>query len=157
MAEVIDVLVDGGKATAGPPLGPAIGPLGVNTADVVKKINEKTADFAGMKVPVKVIVDPATKSFEITVGTPPVSALIKKELGLEKGSDNARTTKVGNLTLDQIKKISRMKADSLLGASVKARVKEIAGSCVAMGVTVEGMDPRDFQKDLEAGKFSVDD
>lgn len=157
MAEVIDVLVDGGKATAGPPLGPAIGPLGVNTADVVKKINEKTADFAGMKVPVKVTVDPATKSFEIAVGTPPVSALIKKELGLDKGADNPRTNKVGNLTLEQIKKISRMKADSLLGASIKARVKEVAGSCVSMGVTVEGMDPRDFQKDLAAGKISVDD
>ena len=155
MAETIDVLVDGGKANAGPPLGPALGPLGVNISDVVKKINEKTADFEGMKVPVKVIVDPATKKFEITVGTPPVSALIKKELGLEKGSQNARTTKVGNLTLDQIRKIARMKADSLLGVDEKARIKEIAGSCVTMGITVEGMDPREFQKKLDAEEISL--
>jgi len=155
MTETIDVLVDGGKANAGPPLGPALGPLGVNISDVVKKINEKTADFEGMKVPVKVVVDPATKKFEITVGTPPVSALVKKELGLEKGSDNARTTKVGNLTLEQIRKIARMKADTLLGADEKARIKEIAGSCVTMGVTVEGMDPREFQKKLEAGEIAL--
>ena len=155
MAETIDVLVDGGKANAGPPLGPALGPLGVNISDVVKKINEKTADFEGMKVPVKVIVDPATKKFEITVGTPPVSALIKKELVLEKGSQNARTTKVGNLTLDQIRKIARMKADSLLGVDEKARIKEIAGSCVTMGITVEGMDPREFQKKLDAEEISL--
>jgi large subunit ribosomal protein L11 len=156
MAEVIDALVDGGKATAGPPLGPALGPLGINISDVIKKINEKTADFDGMKVPVKITVDTGTKKFDITVGTPPVSALIKSELGLDKASDNPRTTKVGNLTMDQIKKIARMKIDSLLGADVKARVKEVAGSCVSMGITVEGMDPRDFQKDLASGKLSVD-
>ncbi len=156
MAEVIDALVDGGKATAGPPLGPALGPLGINISDVVKRINEKTADFDGMKVPVKITVDTGKRTFEVTVGTPPASALIKKELGLEKGSDNSRTTKVGNLTLEQIKKIARMKADSLLGADIKARVKEIAGSCVPMGITVEGMDPRDFQKELAAGSISVD-
>jgi len=156
MAEVIDALVDGGKATAGPPLGPALGPLGINISDVVKKINERTADFDGMKVPVKITVDTDKRTFEVSVGTPPASALIKKELGLEKGSDNPRTTKVGNLTLEQIKKISRMKIDSLLGAGLKARVKEIAGSCVAMGVTVEGMDPREFQKELDSGNISVE-
>jgi large subunit ribosomal protein L11 len=153
MAEVIDALVDGGKATAGPPLGPALGPLGINISDVIKMINEKTVDFDGMKVPVKVTVDTKTKKFDVTVGTPPASALVKKELGLQKGSDNARTTKVGNLTLDQIKKVARMKADSLLGADHKARVLEIAGTCVTMGVTVEGMDPRDFQKGLKDGSI----
>lgn len=156
MAEVIDALIDGGKANAGPPLGPALGPLGINISDVVKMINEKTVDFDGMKVPVKITVYPETRKFDVSVGTPPVSALIKKELGLEKGSDNSRTTKVGNLNLDQIKKIARMKADSLLGADLKARVLEVAGSCVAMGITVEGMDPRDFQKDLKAGTKSVE-
>lgn len=156
MAEVIDVLVDGGKATAGPPLGPALGPLGVNISDVIKKINEKTADFNGMKVPVKVTVDPNTKSFDISVGTPPVSALVKQELGLAKGSANPRTTKVGNLTSEQIAKISRMKADSLLGQDQKARILEIAGSCVTMGVTVEGMDPREFQKGIKDGSITVE-
>ena len=81
MAETIEVLVEGGKASAGPPLGPALGPLGVNVMQVVNAINEKTKHFDGMKVPVKVIVDPKTKGFEIEVGTPPVTALILKELG----------------------------------------------------------------------------
>ena len=155
MAEVIDALVDGGKANAGPPLGPALGPLGINISEVVKIINEKTSDFNGMKVPVKVTVDTVKKTFIVSVGTPPVSALIKSELGLAKGSDNARLTKVGNMTIEQAKKIARMKQDSLLGADVKARVKEVAGVCVSMGITIEGLDPRDFQKALDTGKLSV--
>ena len=119
-------------------------------------INQKTEDFDGMKVPVKITVDTNTKKFDVTVGTPPVSALIKKELGLSKGSGNSRTTKVGNLTIDQIKKISRMKADSLLGADIAARVKEVAGSCVPLGVTVEGMDARDFQKKVKDGEIIIE-
>jgi large subunit ribosomal protein L11 len=153
MAEVIEALVDGGKATAGPPLGPALGPLGVNIMEVVKAINEKTKAFQGMKVPVKVVVDPNTKSFEISVGTPPTSALIKKELGLEKGSGDARKTKVGNLTLEQVKKISEMKKDSLLGKDIKSRAKEIIGTCQSMGVTVEGKNPKDILKEIDEGKY----
>ena len=105
MAEIIEALVDGGNATPGPPLGPVLGPLGINIMDVVKVINEKTKAFEGMKVPVKVIVDTATQEFEITVGTPPTSALILKELKLEKGSSNPRADKVGDLSMEQVKKM----------------------------------------------------
>ncbi len=83
MPEKIEALVDGGKASAGPPLGPALGPLGVNIGQIVSEINKKTKDFAGMKVPVVIIVDPKTKDFTITVGTPPASSLIKQELGVD--------------------------------------------------------------------------
>ena len=83
MAEVVEVLVAGGKATAGPPLGPALGPLGINVKAVVDEINKKTATFNGMQVPVKIVVD-AKKNFTITVGIPPVTALIKKEAGIEE-------------------------------------------------------------------------
>ena len=76
MAEKLDVLVDGGKATPGAPLGPALGPLGVNIVEIIKAINEKTKAFEGMKVPVTLVVDPKTKAYTITVGTPPTSALI---------------------------------------------------------------------------------
>jgi large subunit ribosomal protein L11 len=102
MAEKLDVLVDGGKATPGPPLGPALGPMGVNVIQVVNAINEKTKAFTGMKVPVTLIVDSKTKAFEIKVGTPPVSALIIKELGIEKGSGSPKATKVGNLSVEQV-------------------------------------------------------
>jgi len=152
MADTVEALIEGGKATAGPPLGPALGPKGVKTNDVIAAINEKTKAFAGMKVPVKIIIAD-DKSFEIKVGTPPVSALIKGELGLESGSSNTRTTKVGNLSIEQIKKISEMKKYDLLGATVKARVLEVAGNCVCVGVTVDGKNPKDFQADVKKGMY----
>lgn len=152
MAETVDVLVDGGKASAGPPLGPALGPLGLNLMEVVGKINEKTKAFAGMKVPVKLTVDPKTKSYDISIGTPPTSALVKKELGLEKGS-SATPESVGNLSLDQIKKISDMKETSMLGSDVKNRVLEVAGACVSMGVNIDGKPPKAFINDVHAGKY----
>ncbi|MBQ4415273.1 MAG: 50S ribosomal protein L11, partial [Methanomicrobium sp.] len=96
MGEVVEVLVPGGKATAGPPLGPALGPLGINVKAVVDEINKKTAEFNGMQVPVKVEVDDK-KQFTISVGVPPATSLIIKECGLEKGSGEPNTNKVGNL------------------------------------------------------------
>src|SRR4030067_3223257 len=81
----VEAMVDGGKATAGPPIGNQLGPLKVNTMQIVKEINEKTKELSGMKVPVKIIVDTETKKYSIAVGTPPISALIKKELKIEKG------------------------------------------------------------------------
>ena len=97
----IKVLVEGGKATAAPPLGPALGPAGVNIGQVVAEINKKTADFKGMKVPVKVTVK-GDKSFTISVGTPPVSALVKKAAGIEKGASNPLADKVDDLKVEQI-------------------------------------------------------
>ncbi len=149
----IAALVDGGKATAGPPLGPALGPAGVNINQVVSAINEKTKTFEGMKVPVKVLVNPSDKSFEIEVGTPPASALIIKELGIEKGSGAARTTFVGDLSTEQIAKIARMKKSSLLAADLKAAVLEIAGTCVSMGIKVDQKAPKDFQAAVKSGEY----
>jgi large subunit ribosomal protein L11 len=152
MAPAVEVLVDGGKATPGNPLGPALGPLGVNVMNVVKLINEKTAAFSGMKVPVKIDVD-AKKNFTVTVGTPPTSALIFAELKIEKGSGTPKSAKVGDLKLEQVIKITRMKIDSLNGANLKARVSEVAGTANSCGVTVEGMDARAFQAAVKEGKF----
>ena len=152
MVDTVEALVDGGKATAGPPLGPALGPKGVNIGQVIAKINEKTKAFEGMKVPVKILINP-DKTFDIKVGTPPVSALIKGELGIETGSGNPKTTIVVNMTVEQAKKIAAMKQDSLLGATERARVSEVAGNCVSLGVTIDGKNPKDFQKDLKAGVY----
>jgi large subunit ribosomal protein L11 len=153
MAEKIEALVEGGKASAGPPLGPALGPLGVNIMEIIKTINDKTKHFDGMKVPVKVIVDPKTKKFEIEVGTPPASSLIFKELGLEKGSGSAGTHKIGDLTVDQAIKIAKMKQDNLLGKELKHKTKEVIGTCVSIGVTVEGKKPQEIQKAIDEGEF----
>jgi large subunit ribosomal protein L11 len=153
MVEKIEVLVDGGKATPGPPLGPALGPLGVNVVEIVAAVNAKTKAFAGMKIPVKILIDRMTKKFEIEVGTPPASALILKELGIEKGSGSPKATKVGNLTAEKILKISDMKQTSMLGKTKKDRFMEIVGTCVSMGVTVDGKDPRDLREDIDSGKY----
>ena len=150
MVDTVEALVDGGKASAGPPLGPALGPKGVNIGQIIAAINDKTKAFAGMKVPVKILIKD-DKSFEIKVGTPPMSALIKGELGLEKGSSNARTDKVGNLTIEQLKKIVAMKQDDLLGATPEACACEVAGNCVSLGVTIDGKDAKVFTKDVKAG------
>jgi large subunit ribosomal protein L11 len=154
MAEqTIEQLVEGGKATAAPPLGPALGPLGVNIGEVVAEINKKTADFKGMQVPVKVIVDVDTKEFKIEVGTPPASALIKKEANIEKGSGNPLMDKIADLKIEQVIKISKMKEDSLLGKDNFSRVKEVCGTCNSMGVMVEGKQASETIADINSGKF----
>ena len=151
--EVIEVLIEGGKATAAPPLGPKLGPLKVNIGQIVADINKKTADFRGMQVPVKVIVDTETKEYSITVGTPPTSQLIKTELGLKKGSGKPNVDKVGNLSVEQIVKIANMKFDSLLSPDLKTAVREIAGTCSSLGITVDEKDPRVFIKEVKEGMY----
>jgi len=153
MAEKVEALVEGGKASAGPPLGPALGPLGVNIIQIINTINDKTKQFEGMKVPVKVIVDPKTKKFEVEVGTPPASSLILKEIGLEKGSGAPSTRKVGNISVDQAIKVAKMKSDGLLGKNLKQKTKEVIGTCVSMGVTVEGKKPQEIQKAIDDGVY----
>ena len=152
-SQTIESLVPGGKATAAPPLGPALGPLGVNIGQVVADINKKTAVFNGMQVPVKVIVDTDTKSFEIEIGTPPASSLILKEAGIEKGSGNPKTDKVADILIEHIIKISKMKENNLLGKGLKEKVKEIIGTCNSMGILVEGKPAVETIKDVNEGKF----
>jgi large subunit ribosomal protein L11 len=151
--KIVDLLVSGGQANAGPPLGPALGPLGVNTMAVVTKINELTKDYAGMKVPVKVAVDLEDKTFEVTVGTPTASALIVSELKIEKGSGTPNTEKVGDLTMEQVLRIAKVKRSQLLASTLTGAVKEMLGTCVSMGVTVEGKDPREVQAEIDEGKY----
>ncbi|MEM3616774.1 MAG: 50S ribosomal protein L11 [Candidatus Bathyarchaeia archaeon] len=151
--KVVELLVSGGQATAGPPLGPALGPLGVNVMAVVNKINELTKDYAGMKVPVKVTVDPETKTFEVSVGTPTASALIVSELKIEKGSGNPKVQKVGNLTTEQLIRIAKIKRPELLSKTIKSAAKEILGTCVSMGVTVDGKDPKEVMREIDEGKY----
>ena len=153
--KVVEALVNGGQATAGPPLGPALGPLGVNVLAIVNKINEVTQDFSGMKVPVKVSVNTDTKEFEVSVGTPTTSALLVSELGITKGSGVPNTEKVGDLTMEQVMKIARMKRADVLGRDMKAAVKEVLGTGVSMGVTVLGKDPREIQKEIDEGKHDA--
>jgi large subunit ribosomal protein L11 len=151
--KTVELIVAGGQATAGPPLGPAIGPLGLNIVQVVNKINELTKDYAGMKVPVKVSVNTEDKTFDVTVGVPTSSALLVSELKIEKGSGTPNSAKVGDVNLEQIVRIAKIKRPELLAKTLKGAAKEIMGTCVSMGITVEGKDPREVQKEVDEGKL----
>ncbi|MCA1820018.1 MAG: 50S ribosomal protein L11 [Halobacteriales archaeon] len=153
MAQTIETVVDGGKANAGP-LGPVLGPAGVNIGKVVVEINSKTKDYSGMKVPVKIVIDDR-KNFTIEVGTPPVSQLVLNKAKIEKGSGTPNKGSVGNLTIKQAIEITRMKGETMLGGSLKARVKEVVGTCVSMGVTVEGRTAKEMSKAIAAGEFDA--
>ncbi len=149
----ISALVDGGKASAGAPLGPALGPLGLNIGKVIAEINEKTKEFSGIKVPVQIIVDKATKNFEVKIGSPPVSSLLKKKFGLEKGSTEPGKTIVKDVPLKEIIEIARMKKDSLFSKTLKAATKEVLGSCVAIGISVDGKSPKEVQVLIDEGQY----
>ena len=151
--KIINVLVTGGEASAGPPLGPALGPLGVNVLGIVNEINKQTGDFKGMRVPIKVEVDSETKQFVISVGTPTTSALIAKESGIPKGSGKPNTELVGDLTIDKVVSIAKSKIAGSYAASIKSAAKEVVGSCVSMGVRVEGKNAREFMKEIDDGKW----
>jgi large subunit ribosomal protein L11 len=154
--ESVSVMVEGGKATAAPPLGPALGPLGINIGKVVADINTKTQSFKGMQVPVVVSVTKETKEYTITVGTPPASALIKKEAGVDKGSGKPHIDHIADLMIEQIIKIAKMKEDNCAGKTLKARVKEIIGTCNSMGIMVEGKHARETIKLVDEGKFDAE-
>jgi len=154
MADTIEVLVDGGAATPGNPLGPALGPLGVNVVAIVTEINKKTSAFKGMKVPVKIVIQ-GDKTFSVSVGTPPTSSLVTAEAGVEKGSGQPKSTMVGNLSFDQVLKIAHMKEGDLLGKSLRDRAREVVGTCVSMGITVDGKNPREVQKLISEGQYDA--
>jgi large subunit ribosomal protein L11 len=151
--KTVSALVNGGEASAGPPLGPALGPIGVNILQVVNTINEKTKDFPGMKVPVKVEVDTTTKQFTVEVGVPPTAALIIKESGVTKGSGTAGTNYVGDITMETAIKIAKMKIDSSYANDIQGAVKEVIGSCQSIGMTIEGKPAKDIYSEVSAGKY----
>ena len=214
--DVIELLVEGGKASPDVTSAPKISAYKLNIGEVFKEINEKTADYKGMQVPVKIFVDKSTKSFEIKVGIPPVSSLIKKELGIakaktsaaekaekkavekeekipiekekeaeekveekkrwkeepeekedeeeakeekekseeEKPKEEIKDEVIGNLTMEQVIKIAKMKRDTLLSKDLKSAVKQIVGTAGSMmGIRVEGKKPKEIILDIDQGKY----
>ena len=150
---VVDLMVDGGKATAGAALGGTLGPLKMNLGQVVADINKKTDVFKGMKVPVKLEVDPETKTYTMSIGTPPVSQLIGKEIGVEKGSGEPNTNKAGVIAIEQVIKVAKMKYDGFIVKDMKAAVKNVIGSCRSMGILVEGKESAEVMEEVNAGKY----
>jgi len=158
MPSKIKLLIAGGSATAGPPLGPALAPMGVPVPQVVAKINEKTTAFKGMNVPVTVIVDAATKTFEVEVGRPPTSAFIKKELGLEtaaKGAPEKGQEIVGDLSLEQVVAVAKEKAGDMFVKDLNGAARQVISECGSMGVTIEGQTSKKALKALDAGELKL--
>ena len=151
--QTISSLVTGGEASAGPPLGPALGPLGVNILQIISAINEKTKEFQGMKIPVTVVVDADTKKWEIEVGIPSASALLLKEAGIQKGSGTSGTEWVGEVSADMIAKIAKVKLETSYASSLKSVAKQIVGTCVSLGIKVEGKTPKEFTAEINEGKW----
>ena len=132
----IKLQIPAGKATPAPPVGPALGQHGVNIMGFTKEFNAKTANQAGLIIPVVITVY-QDRSFSFILKTPPAAVLIKKELGLESGSGVPNRTKVGTLTKDQVRKIAELKMPDLNAASVEAAMSMIAGTARSMGIVVE--------------------
>src|SRR6187200_125868 len=141
----VSALVSGGEANAGPPLGPALGPLGINVLQVVNMINDKTKDFPGMKVPVKVTVE---------VGIPPTTALIAKEANILKGSGTAGINYAGSITMASAIKIAKMKIEISYAKDIKGVVKEVIGSCMSAGVKVEDKTAKEVYSDISAERYN---
>ena len=149
----ISSLVTGGQASAGPPLGPALGPMGVNIMEVINAINEKPHDFEGMKVPVTVTVDSDTKKWGIEIGIPSAAALILKETGIQKGSGTSGTDWAGDISMDGVVKVAKAKLERSYADSLKSVAKEIIGTCLCLGIKVEGKTHKELTAEINAGKW----
>lgn len=149
----IKLIVDGGSMKPGPAVAQQLGPLGINMGKVIQEVNAATSSFNGMKVPIELDVDKKTKNFSVSVSSPPVSEMIKKELGLESGSGDAGKTKVANISVEQLIGIAKTKMPNMLAKDLKAGVKLVAGSCVSMGILVDSKSPKEIIKEINEGKY----
>ncbi|NCO11019.1 50S ribosomal protein L11 [Candidatus Pacearchaeota archaeon CG_4_9_14_0_2_um_filter_39_13] len=149
----IKLIVDGGSMKPGPAVAQQLGPMGINMGKVIQEVNEATAGFKGMKVPVELDVNKTTKEFTVSVSSPPVSELIKKELNLEKGSGEAGNVKVGNISVEQLIGIAKTKMLGMLARDLKAALKLVIGSCKSLGILVDSKDPVEIIAEVNEGKY----
>lgn len=149
----VKLIVDGGDMKPGPAVAQQIGPLGINMGKVISDVNSATLGFKGTKVPVEIDVDGKTKTYVIKVFSPPVAELIKKELGLEKGSGDAGSVKVGNIALERIIEVAKTKRQNLLAKDLKSAVKLVVGTCVSLGILVDNKPAKEIEQDIDSGKY----
>ena len=137
----------------GPSLSQKLGPTGINMSLVLQKVNEATKNFGGMKVPVEINVNVPTKTFDVKVFSPPASELLKKEVGIEKGSGAQGKMKMGNASIEQIISVAKTKMPNMLSRDLKSAVKSIVGTCVSLGILIENKSPKEIQSDIDSGKY----
>ena len=153
---IIKLLIDGGDMKPGPAIAQKIGPLGINMGQVIQQVNDQTNGFKGMKVPVTLDVNPKTKNFSISVSSPPIAELLKKEIGVEKASGEHKKLKAGNLSIEQIIKIAKTKLPNMLSKDLKSAVKTVIGSCQSLGILIENREAKDVEKEIQSGKYNTE-
>ena len=151
--EVIELLVEGGNAKPGPNIGPKLSQLKLNIGEVISKINEVTKEFKGLQVPVKIIVDTETRKYEIEVGLPPTSSLLKKEANIEIAKRTKPDEIVGNITMEQVIKVAKMKMKDLNTNNLKSAVKMVLGTALSLGLTVDNRNPKELIKEVDQGLY----
>jgi len=150
----IKLLVDGGAMKPGPALSQKMGPLRMNMGKIIGDVNKATAEFSGMKVPVTLDINTKTKEYKVIVATPPTSALLKKEISLEKGSPEPNKLKMGNLAIENIIKVAKIKEKDMTVNSMNEAVSAVLGTCVSLGLLVESKDPKEIVREVEQGKYN---
>jgi len=150
---IIKLLIDGGKMMPGPAIAQQLGPMGINIGKVISDVNEATKDFIGMKVPVKLDINEKTKDFTISTSSPPTSELLKKELNLEKGTPDHKNQKMGNASIEDVIKVTRIKYSDMLEKEFKSGVKSVLGTCASIGILVENKEPNELIEEVRLGKF----
>jgi large subunit ribosomal protein L11 len=157
----IKATVQAGNAKPAPPLGPSLAAAKVNTADVIAAINEKTKDMQGMEVPVTIKIESPTK-YKISVGTPSITALIRKELNVKKlakapfsiyEKEEVKEEFKESLKFDQVVKVAKMKMDNMKTDDLKNAVKQVVAFCVSSGVYIEEKRPKEVLKEIDEGKW----
>jgi len=151
--EVIELLVEGGNAKPGPNIGPKLSQLKLNIGEVINKINEATKEFKGLQVPVKIIVDTETRKYEIEVGLPPTSSLLKKEANIEIAKRTKPDEAVGNITMEQVIKVAKIKMKDLNTNDLKSAVKMVLGTALSLGLTVNNRNPKELIKEVDQGLY----
>lgn len=149
----VKLIVEGGAMKPGPAVAQSLGPLGINLGKVISDVNTATAGFKGMNVPVEIDVDGKTKTYSIKVSSPSVAELLKKELGLEKGSGSPLKIKVGNISFERVLSIAKTKQSALLAKDLRAAIKLIVGTCVSLGIMVDSKEAKDVEKEIDSGVY----
>jgi len=150
----IKLITEGGAMKPGPAVSQQLGPLRINIGKVISDVNSATSGFKGMNVPVELNIDSKTKNYIIKVFSPSMATLIKKELGLEKGSGAAGAYKVGNIAFERLVDIAKTKQPNLLAKDLKLSVKLAVGTCVSLGVLIDNKNAKDIEKDIDAGAYN---
>lgn len=141
--------------TPGPAVAQQLGPMGLNLGQIISDVNERTKGFSGMNVPVVLDVDSETKKVKITVLSPPTSELIKKEIGIEKGTAARMKVRVGNMAFEQVLSVALQKHDSMLSNELVSSIKSVLGTCQTMGLFVDSREVKDIMNDFNEGVYDA--